>query len=232
MRHDARALLALGSIGRERSRLDDHSDLDFFVIVEEGAQNRYLNDLSWLAVRPVVFSYRNTVDGHKALFDDDVLCEFAVFAPSQLASIPYAPGRIVWQREGFDARFEMPALPLPAVERPSTEWLLGELLTSLFTGLSRFRRGERVAAFRAVQVHAVDRLLQLLDATRASDDATRDPFARERRFERRHPAVGSLLSDVMRGYDATPQSALALLSWVESRYDVNRAIAAAIRRLV
>lgn len=44
----ALALLALGSLGRETVRLDDRSDLDFFVLVEPGAKQRYLADLGWL----------------------------------------------------------------------------------------------------------------------------------------------------------------------------------------
>jgi len=41
-RNDALALLALGSVGRETARLDVWSDLDFFVLVADGAKTRYL----------------------------------------------------------------------------------------------------------------------------------------------------------------------------------------------
>jgi hypothetical protein len=48
MRGDALALLGLGSVGRDLDRLDDHSDLDFFVVVEDGAKQRYLESVDWL----------------------------------------------------------------------------------------------------------------------------------------------------------------------------------------
>ena len=44
---DAQALIGLGSVGLELERLDSHSDLDFFVIVDDGFKAPYLNDLAW-----------------------------------------------------------------------------------------------------------------------------------------------------------------------------------------
>jgi hypothetical protein len=41
-RGDAIALLGLGSVGTDLGRLDEHSDMDFFAIVEDGAKPRYL----------------------------------------------------------------------------------------------------------------------------------------------------------------------------------------------
>ena len=72
------ALLGLGSVGLETARIDAWSDLDFFAIVEPGSKARYLHRLDWLAAaRPLVWHFQNTVDGHKALMDDGVFCEFA-----------------------------------------------------------------------------------------------------------------------------------------------------------
>ena len=41
----ALALIGLGSVGLERERLDAHSDLDFFAIVEPGHKARYIERL-------------------------------------------------------------------------------------------------------------------------------------------------------------------------------------------
>src|SRR5919108_3356783 len=99
----ALALIGLGSVGAELDRLDDYSDLDFFVIVEAGYKTDFITDLNWLSsVRPVVYLFRNTEDGYKLLFDDGVFCEFAVFEASELASIPFAPGRIIWKQPHVD----------------------------------------------------------------------------------------------------------------------------------
>ena len=99
----ALALLALGSCGTERERLDQYSDLDFFVIVKDGYKQTYIQDLTWLSkLEPIAFHYQNTVDGHKVLFEDDVFCEFAVFEAHELVSIPFAEGKIIWKEVGFD----------------------------------------------------------------------------------------------------------------------------------
>jgi hypothetical protein len=76
----ALALIGLGSAGLETDRLDRYSDLDFFAIVENGRKRDFLDGLSWLGdIRPIAYSFRNTPDGHKVLFEDGVFCEFAVF---------------------------------------------------------------------------------------------------------------------------------------------------------
>lgn len=68
---DGLALLGLGSVGLELSRLDAWSDLDFFAIVRPGSKPRFLQDLGWLhRVHPVVYPFRNTPDGFKLLFED------------------------------------------------------------------------------------------------------------------------------------------------------------------
>ena len=92
-RGDALALIGLGSVGADLARLDDHSDLDFFVVVEDGAKPRYLADIDWLeAVGPIAFDFANTVDGRKVLFDDGLYAEYAVFTLAELADAAYAVG--------------------------------------------------------------------------------------------------------------------------------------------
>ena len=95
----ALALIGLGSVGTELDRLDSYSDLDFFVIVEQGYKRSYLDSLGWLSeVHLIVYRFLNTDDGYKLLFEDGVFCEFAVFEPEELNGIPFAPGRVVWKR--------------------------------------------------------------------------------------------------------------------------------------
>ncbi|PKK87575.1 MAG: hypothetical protein CVV63_00580, partial [Tenericutes bacterium HGW-Tenericutes-8] len=75
-------LLGLGSMS-ELSRMDAYSDMDFFLIVEDGFKEAYINDLSWFG-KDIVFSFQNTKDGHKVLFADGVFAEFAVFIKSEM----------------------------------------------------------------------------------------------------------------------------------------------------
>jgi hypothetical protein len=214
----AQALIGLGSVGLETERIDAWSDLDFFVVVDPGAKARFIGSLDWLAAaHPLAWHFQNTVDGHKALMDDGVFCEFAVFEPQELEHIPFAPGRVVWRRDGVDDRIARPLRAMPSRELPGEEWIVGEALSCLFIGLQRWHRGEKLCAARLVQGHALDRLLEL-DARRhpdAEDDA--DPFSRERRLERRRPALASELPVLVPGYAQTPGAALAMLDALTAR---------------
>lgn len=249
----ALALLALGSVGTATERLDAYSDLDFFAIAAPGHRAALLDDLSWLAaVSPIAFSYRNTRDGYKVLFADGIFGEFAIFEPAELATIPFAPGRVVWRAEGAPEGLAEPQLPLPSpaparagligagaaakdaegLAAAREEWLLGEVLTNLYVGLGRDRRGEALAAMRLIQVHAVDRLLELVELRGATGGVDRDPFAIERRVERRLPKLVSELSSFAAGYGRSATSAAAILSFLDRHFAVDPAMRAAIRELL
>ncbi len=228
----ALALLGLGSVGLERERLDAYSDLDFFAIVRTGEKTCFLNDLGWLgSIAPVAFAFQNTVDGYKLLFNDGIFCEFAVFEPQELANTPFAEGRIIWQANDFDARLCMPAQIHRSHEPHSMTWLLGEALTNLYVGLARYHRGEKLSAMRFVQGYAVDRVLELAALLEPEQPFGRDVFTPERRFEQRFPASAALLPAFMQGYERTPASALAILAFLEAHFEVNVAMADAIRAL-
>jgi hypothetical protein len=220
----ALALIGLGSVGLETQRLDAWSDLDFFAIVEPGHKARYLHRLDWLAAaHPLAWHFQNTADGHKALMADGVFCEFAVFEPEQLQSIPFAPGRVVWRRDDVGDHIATPRRPLPSATLPDEQWIVGEALSCLFVGLQRWHRGERLSAARFVQGHALDRLIEL-DALRHAPppgappaDPPADPFNRERRLEARQPSLAAELSALMPGYSMTPQAAVAMLAALARR---------------
>ena len=229
-RADALALLALGSVGLDTERIDAYSDLDFFVLVRPQAKVRYLADLAWLdAAHPVAWSFRNTPDGLKALMDDGVFCEFAVFEPAELPHIPFAPGRFVWRRDEVDPAWAHSVQPLPQPADP--DWLVGEALSNLIVGLGRCARGERLAAMRLVQVHALDRLLQLLEQRAVRADVSIDPFSIDRRIEQRRPELGRLLPVLAGGYADTPAAALAVLGELEHHASVPSVVARHIRTL-
>ena len=213
------ALIGLGSVGLELERLDDYSDLDFFVIVEAGYKAAFMQDLSWLeAVHPVATYFQNTDDGYKLLYEDGVFCEMAIFEPAELARIPFARGRIVWKRPQVDDSLAIPSVQetvqgtvqgTSEAERP-LEWLLGEALSNLYTGLGRYRRGEKLSGTRFVEGFAVDRVLQLAALLEEEKPVTKDVFANERRIEQRFPEVAQKLPLFVQGYEHCPESALAI----------------------
>jgi lincosamide nucleotidyltransferase B/F len=228
----ALALLGLGSVGLELERLDRFSDLDFFAIVESGRKREFLDDLSWLGdIRPIAYSFRNTPDGYKVLFEDGVFCEFAVFEEPELRHIPFAPGRMVWKKDGVPDELRFPQLAVAGPEERSVEWSLGEALTNLYVGLSRYRRGEKLAAMRLIQSHAVDRLLELAEKVDPAAPSLRDPFALERRYEQRHPRIAPALPSFAQGYERSIESARAILAFLDESFEVNPAIRRAILEL-
>lgn len=228
----ALALLGLGSVGLELERIDAYSDLDFFVIVEPGHKARYTDSLDWMAAAaPIAYAFRNTGDGYKLLYADDIFCEFAVFEPHELAHIPFAAGRIVWQRPEFDARAATPVRTSSPPGESSVEWLVGEAVTNLYVGLCRYQRGEKLSAVRFIQQYAVDRVLDLAPRIEAAQPGHADLFTPERRFEQRYPNTAAALPSMVQGYAHSPASALAILAWLEAHFPVNAAMAALVRRL-
>ena len=232
-REEALALLGLGSVGRDVHRLDRYSDLDFFVIVEPGHKARYIENLDWLSeIGPLGFSFRNTIDGHKALYDDGVFCEFAVFEPSELRSIPFDHGRVIWSRDGFDADLLAPPPREPEFGEDDENFLLGELLTNLYVGMGRYARGERLSACFFVQHHAVMRLISLLELWGEAGEGSGDPFSNERRFEQRFGDHIALIESLTPGYLRTPGAAQRMLDFLGTRVNLNEQLVTEIRRLI
>jgi hypothetical protein len=218
-RPEGLALLGLGSCAQPH-RLDDHSDLDFFVIVQPGAAPRWREDLGWLAAAaPIAWAHRNTPDGWKTLSDDGILCEFAVFEPDQLPGIPYAPGRVVWSRDGFEtARL----IPVRGPEPVDPAWRAREALSDLLVGLMRHQRGESHSAWEAIHVFAASNALLALAGP--TDGA--DPFSPLRRLGEADPALARLVS-IWQGADL-PTAAGSILAALTARFGED-AMSAAVR---
>jgi hypothetical protein len=231
-RDDALALIGLGSIGVEVDRLDSFSDLDFFVIVKPNSKPNYLEDLSWLTeIAPVAYYFANTSAGYKLLYEDGVFCEFAVFEEDELMDAVFAPGRIVWKASGVDDAIRIPKhLPTRPAPQP-TEKLIGEALTNLYIGLLRDQRGEKLSAMRFIQGYAVDRILELSEEIATPTETSRDLFTLDRRFEDRFPGLANRLPALLQGYEKNRESALAVLSFLDTHFEINPAMKRALLRL-
>jgi lincosamide nucleotidyltransferase len=217
------ALLGMGSVGTELNRLDQYSDLDFFAIVEPGSKALFIENLAWLdVVCPISYAFQNTRDGQKVLFSDGIFAEFAVFVPAELENIPHDEGRVVWQKDGFDAA----AVRAPALqpEQHPREFYLGEALTNLYVGLLRLHRGERLSAMRFIQVYAVNNVLELSADIEQPTHTSRDRYVPERRYEQRFPKIEPRLSSFIQGYERSNASARAILEFLDGHFPVNVAI--------
>jgi hypothetical protein len=108
---------------------------------------------------------------------------------------------------------------------------VGEALTNLYVGLHRDLRGERLSGMRLIQVHALDRLIELLDLLGRSSAARQDPFAAERAVERRLDASDLPLLELAPGYGHNREAALTILGVLEGLVPVDERMARAIREL-
>jgi hypothetical protein len=227
------AVLGLGSAGVETHRFDDHSDIDFFLVVETTeTKRRYLEDISWLQGfgSQVAYSFVNDPNGRKALLADGLFLEYAIFTPDQLAALPVIGARVVWSREPLDPLTLEAALP-PATAIGTVDFHLNEALTNLYIGLHRELRGEHLAAMRFIQVYAVDRVLALLRLDPATTLDHPDHFEATRRIERACLPGGLPLRRMIPGYTHNLDAARAVLAWLTAHHDTDPAIVAAIQEL-
>ncbi|MGE6486711.1 hypothetical protein [Paenisporosarcina sp. NPDC076898] len=227
-------LFGLGSVGIELERLDDYSDLDFFVIVKPKYKSRFIEQLDWLeSVHPLAFTFRNTKDGHKIFFEDGIYAEFAIFEEKEMEQIAFSEGRIVWQ----DANFSHNNLHIPSIKNVSSnkdrslDYSLNEALTNLYVGLCRYARGEKLSALKFVQGEAIENILNVLHLLEPEVDYFPDVFSNERRLEKRFPRFEQVIGDMMQGYKYVPESALHILKYLEDVFPVNQRMGEEIRRL-
>lgn len=226
------AILGLGSAGQETHRFDDHSDIDFFVVVTDAdAKRRYLDDIAWLGGfgGEVIYEFVNDPNGRKALFADGLFLEYAIFTPAELQALPLSGVRVVWSRPDF----HYDEIDPPARGALDTvEFHLNEALTNLFVGLHRQLRGERLTAMRFIQVYAVDRVLALQRLDPGTTWADPDPFEATRRVESARGGDQPDYSRMAPGYNNNVDGASAILAWLNTNYPTDPHIVSAIEDLL
>ncbi len=231
---DVLAVLGLGSAGIETDRFDEHSDIDFFVVVGGSeAKARYLDDIGWLGGfgGEVSYSFVNDLNGRKALFADGLFVEYGVFTAEELAAIRLAGVRTVWRRDGvIPADQHLPPAPRSALD--TVDFHLNEALTNLFVGLHRQLRGELLTAMRFIQVFAVDRVLALSRLAQQEHLAQPDPFDATRRVEQSGQPDPLPLESMVAGYSRNLEAAQAVLSWLTRHYTPEVVIVGAIEELL
>lgn len=201
---DVEALLGFGSVA-EPDRLDDYSDLDLLVVAATGRKSELVDRAAGFpALAPVALRYRHTPDGWKILYEDGVLCDFGIAYAHELPGFPHSAGRVLWGRGGFDEALASATVPETGID---IDREVNEILISLYVGLLRFRRGEKLAGCFEVQHRAVSRLVAVIRAASPGSD----PFQPDRRFELDCPTFSRELASIMQGYEHTPESALTIL---------------------
>lgn len=215
------ALLGFGSVGIETDRMDEYSDLDFLVVAKKGYKKDLIDSLEWLSsIAPIGYFFMNTKDGFKLFFSDGIYCEFGVLEKEEMTGVPHSEGRVIWSEEGFDINIRL-ANKNCEYESADLNWSVGEILTNLYVGLCRYARGEKLTAAKFIQSYALDQLLSCSHAFIIENLYFKDVFQNDRRYEMRYPILADQLTDMMQGYEKSPESALAILKVTEQYFNVD-----------
>jgi len=198
-RPEVLGLVAVGSFAVGADRYSDH---DFFVIAPPDATEALRGDRTWLpAHERLVIAIRETQHGIKAVYDDGHLVEYAVFTPDEIALARLNRTRVLFDRADVAARIARTVETTRVAVRDEAHtdgWLVGQFLATLLIGVSRHRRGERLAAIEFVHGLALRFLLMLIarhvppDSPGVLDDL--NPY---RRVERAYPALGAELDAII-----------------------------------
>jgi len=169
---DTPAVVALVLCGSSAAlaRRDRWSDHDFLVVTVDGAAEAFRRDLSWLpdATR-IGLWFQDTAHGLKALYDDGLLVELAVFDRSEFADCALGDYAVVVDADGVQEQAAAIHARSARSSPVDPDLELGTFLTSVYIGTGRARRGERISAGLHLRAWAVGHLLRL-----ASDLVTED----------------------------------------------------------
>lgn len=227
---DVLCLLGLGSM-KEIDRADMYSDMDFFLIVEDGKKEQYLNDLSWLEVKPLSYVFKNTPDGYKVLFEDGVFGEFAVFEKHEMKNARFSRGLSYYHRNDFDLNVVEPKFE-PKQKIIDKDFNINEALTNIYIGLLRDDRGEKSSAMTFIQGHAYNLVVELFPLVFKESNIHKDGYVFERRIEERFPDAKMLISTFRQGYLKSKASAKALLDFLVEYFDVDNKLVEEINTMI
>jgi hypothetical protein len=123
-------------------------------------------------------------------------------------------------------------MPFKPLVSDHVDFAVNELLTNLLVGLQRYHRGERLAAQRLIEVHALNQLISILPSVYIEENVVADKFNLERRIEFRFPAFAKKIPLFVQGIENIPASAQHLLDFVITHFDVNKAMTDEIRKYI
>lgn len=225
-------IIGLGSIGSDKNRLDKYSDLDFFVIVSPDAQEQMIESTNWLSfVGELDFVFKNSDHGCKALYNDGVYVEYAVFTLEQYRKWKIPGGQVLWGKDCDELFAITDAGQLMQKSLKTENFYINEALSNLYVGLLRLHRGEKLNATRFIQSFAINNILELVDK-RHGGKTQQDFFVLDRRIESRISDTEDLLKFFVTGYTSNVHAAKAIIDWLNQNYPCNQSMSARINALI
>lgn len=230
---DVLGVVLLGSAA-DPARADEWSDVDVWLVVAEGTQDRYREELSWLPGHDgIVVVARETEHGRAVVFDDGSYVELAVASIGDLAVFRATQARVVLDRGGVAEAVAAVTVTPREPDRELARRAMAMLCGRLLVGVGRARRGEVLSAGRFVRELAVAEILVALRELCPAPGAGRlDPLDPTRRVEIVHPARAAELAAACREDVEPCARRLADLAerWFADEPEWPRAGVAAVRR--
>lgn len=211
-----RSLIALGSMA-DPSYRDQWSDHDFWLIVGPGAQQHYLDDLSWLPEpHEILIAVPQGQSYYTVLYRNRHRVEFAVFEPGEADQGRIERYRVLLDRGGVEALARSVCQRTHEGRAAGLAWphTLEHLCTLVWTAYGLHQRGERLTARHYIEAYAVGALLDLVQQHCPGDaPSTMDALDPRRRLEQRRPELAVELASAL--VQPVPAAGLALLRIVE-----------------
>ena len=192
-------IVGLGSTARSGREPDSWSDHDVWIVVRDGEQERFRSHVGWLPdADQIAWWHRETEHGLSVIYRSGHLVECAVFAAAELSVARANWAAVLLDRGGIADRIAaLQAHTASTIERPASEWLLGQLLAALVVGASRWARGERLSG----QYRLMDGIRHLVRLLAAHVPSSRPDLLDEldpvRRVELAWPAIGAELDRIV-----------------------------------
>jgi hypothetical protein len=203
-------LVFVGS-SADHLRVDQYSDHDFFLIVQNGLGESFRSRTDWLPNnQQILLAPRETEHGLKVLYKDGRMLEYAVFEDQELELA--AANDYLVALDGSDIEPRMAKIKQKSLPKPYRFEAEFELfLATLVIGVGRNLRGEVIAAEQHIKSYALERLLGLVRAANPVAGSRQDSLNRFRRFEFDYPELGKELIGML--LRPTEDSAKQLLAF-------------------
>jgi hypothetical protein len=196
---DVQGFVAVGSMSEIDRLPDEWSDHDFFVIVNDGCQERFRKNFEWLPDSDnIVFSFQETEHGVKIIYNNGHMLEFAIFSPDELYLAKINNYKLIIDRSDIKSRLDRVTYETAKWSEGNisgTHYLTGQFLTNLMVGVGRHYRGEKISGFEFAKVHGLNQFVNLVIKHIPPEDSNAvDNINPLRRFEQAYPALGEKLN--------------------------------------
>ena len=218
VRPEVIGLIFVGSAAATH-RVDQYSDQDFFLVVQQGAGESFRQDLSWLPnSTDIALHPRETAHGLKVVYQNGDVLEFAVFEDSELELSAANDYKVVLDRGNITERMaKIAERSMPGEVNRAQELEL--FLSLILIGVGRARRGEVLAAEQHIKGYALNHALRLIRLAKPISESRKDSLNAYRRFEFDYPELGRELQDVLLMPTEESAKSLAVLVLREIRGD-------------